>query len=120
MYASRGLGKPTLEIRLTLTARNEKKTKALLMPFLGDGLRITLRSIAYDSEVIKIKRVDFLVHRFAFTMELEQTEMFKKNCINEVKRFNALKINRTLSANKLIGVKEINDFLSKFSENIRC
>ena len=38
--------------------------------------------------------------------------MFKKRCINEVKRFNALKINKTLSANKLIGVQEINDFLS--------
>ena len=34
-----------------------------------------------------------------------------KTVVNEVKKFNALKINKTLSANKLIGVKEINDFL---------
>ena len=38
--------------------------------------------------------------------------MFKKNCINEVRRFNKLKVKKILSANKLIGVKEINDFLN--------
>ena len=37
--------------------------------------------------------------------------MFKKKCINEVKKFNNLKVNKNLSANKLIGVQEINDFL---------
>ena len=43
----------------------------------------------------------------------ERTEqMFKNRCINEVKKFNSLKIDQSLSANKLIGVKEINDYLS--------
>ena len=37
--------------------------------------------------------------------------MFKKNCINEVKKFNTLKLNKTLTANKLIGVQEINSYL---------
>ena len=37
--------------------------------------------------------------------------MIKKKCINEVKKFNKLKIKKNLSVNKLIGVKEINDFL---------
>ena len=37
--------------------------------------------------------------------------MFKKNCIDEVKKFNALKLNKSLSANKLIGVQEINNYL---------
>ena len=46
--------------------------------------------------------------------------MFKKKCVNEVKKFNALKINKTLSANKLIGVKEINDFLSKSISLEQC
>ncbi len=39
--------------------------------------------------------------------------MFKKGCVDEVKRFNKLKINKSLSANKLIGVQEINNFLNK-------
>ena len=39
--------------------------------------------------------------------------MFKENCIAEVKRFNKLKSNKNLSANKLIGVKEINQFIKK-------
>ena len=38
--------------------------------------------------------------------------MFKQNCIAEVKKFNLLKINKSLSANKLIGVQEINRYLN--------
>jgi len=38
--------------------------------------------------------------------------MFKKKCVNEVRKFNELKIKKSLSANKLIGVAEINDFLN--------
>jgi tRNA dimethylallyltransferase len=37
--------------------------------------------------------------------------MFKSNCVEEVKKFNLLKLNNTLSANKLIGVQEINQYL---------
>ena len=37
--------------------------------------------------------------------------MFKNKCIEEVKKFNSLRINKSLSANKLIGVQEINAFL---------
>ena len=37
--------------------------------------------------------------------------MLKNNCITEVKKFNKLKINKSLSANKLIGVSEINQYL---------
>ncbi len=37
--------------------------------------------------------------------------MFKENCILEVKKFNRLRINTSLSANKLIGVHEINQYL---------
>ena len=37
--------------------------------------------------------------------------MIKKKCTNEVKKFNKLKIKKNLSANKLIGVQEINEFL---------
>ena len=47
--------------------------------------------------------------------------MFKNQCVNEVKKFNQLKINKSLSANKLIGVREINDYLrgSVSLENVR-
>ena len=39
--------------------------------------------------------------------------MFKKKCIDEVKKFNKLKVHKSLSANKLIGVQEINRYLNK-------
>ena len=38
-------------------------------------------------------------------------QMFKENCIAEVKKFNRLKVNKSLSANKLIGVHEISQYL---------
>jgi len=38
--------------------------------------------------------------------------MFEQKCINEVKRFNSLKLNKSLSANKLIGVQEISNYLT--------
>ena len=42
-------------------------------------------------------------------------QMFKKNCIKEVKSFSKLNIKSSLSANKIIGVKEIKDHLSGIS-----
>ena len=38
--------------------------------------------------------------------------MFLNNCVGEVKKFNLLNIEKSLSANKLIGVKEINQYLN--------
>ena len=38
-------------------------------------------------------------------------QMLKENCIAEVKKFNRLRINKSLSANKLIGVYEISQYL---------
>ena len=40
-------------------------------------------------------------------------KMFKNKCINEVKNFFKLKIDKSLSPNKLIGIKEIRGYLSK-------
>ena len=43
---------------------------------------------------------------------VKRTEfMFKEKCINEVEKFNSLKLSKNLSANKLIGVQEISSFL---------
>ena len=47
-------------------------------------------------------------------------QMFKSKCINEVKNFNKLKVNKTLSANKMIGVKEINDYLKGHINIEKC
>ena len=46
--------------------------------------------------------------------------MFNQKCINEVKRFNSLKINKSLSANKLIGVQEINSHLRELITLDQC
>ena len=37
--------------------------------------------------------------------------MFKNKCVEEVKKFNLIRINKSLSANKLIGVQEIKAYL---------
>ena len=46
--------------------------------------------------------------------------MFKNNCLQEVRKFNALKLKKPLSANKLIGVKEINAYLKGLSSLDQC
>ena len=46
-------------------------------------------------------------------ISLRTQQMFRNRCINEVKKFNSMKVKKSLSANKLIGVQEINDFLKK-------
>ncbi len=46
--------------------------------------------------------------------------MFKENCILEVKKFNKLKLNSSLSANKLIGVQEINKYLKNMISLREC
>ena len=46
--------------------------------------------------------------------------MFKLKCINEVRKFNRLKIKKRLSANKLIGIQEINDFLKGLISLDQC
>ena len=56
---------------------------------------------------IEIPR-DKLLKKISMRTEL----MFKEKCVNEVRKFNKIKIKKNLSANKLIGVQEINDFLS--------
>jgi len=46
--------------------------------------------------------------------------MFKNNCLDEVKRFNVLKLERSLSANKLIGIREINDYMRGLVSLSQC
>ncbi len=47
--------------------------------------------------------------------------MFKNNkCIDEVKKFNSLRVNKSLSANKLIGVQEINNYLNGLISLDQC
>ncbi len=46
--------------------------------------------------------------------------MFKKNCIDEVKHFNSIKVKKSYSANKLIGIREINEYLKGTITLKRC
>jgi len=45
-------------------------------------------------------------------IELRTNSMIKKKCINEVIKFKKRKLKKSLSPNKIIGVKEIQRFLS--------
>jgi tRNA dimethylallyltransferase len=50
---------------------------------------------------------DVLLKKISKRTEL----MFIQECIEEVKKFNMIKLNKSVSANKLIGVQEINSYL---------
>jgi len=61
----------------------------------------------------EIKKIFIDIPREELLKKISQrTElMFKNKCIEEVKKFNSFKLNKSLSANKLIGVQEINAYL---------
>ena len=46
--------------------------------------------------------------------------MFREKCVSEVRNFNKMKINKSLSANKLIGVDEINQYLKGIISLDKC
>ena len=81
------------------------KTKKSLFDWFAktksDFLDFDLRKVFID-----IPRMDLLPNISKRT-EL----MFKENCLKEVKKFNTMRLNKNLSANKLIGVQEINQFI---------
>ena len=82
------------------------KTKKSLFDWFAktksDFLDFDLRKV-----FINIPRMDLLPNISKRT-EL----MFKENCLKEVKKFNTVRLNKSLSANKLIGVQEINQFIN--------
>ena len=77
-----------------------------------------------ESEFLEfnIKKVFIDIPRDELLQKIsKRTEtMFKNNCITEVRKFNKLNINRSLSANKLIGVHEINKYLKKLISLDEC
>ena len=81
------------------------KTKKSLFDWFAktksDFLEFDLRKVFID-----IPKMDLLPNISKRT-EL----MFKENCIKEVKKFNSIRLNKSLSANKLIGVQEINQLI---------
>ena len=90
---------PTDSQRLQRAYEVKLKTKKSLYDWF-----VNTKSDFSDFEIKKIF-IDIPREVLLKKISLRTEEMFKKKCINEVKRFNALKINKTLSANKLIGVK---------------
>ena len=83
------------------------KTKKSLFDWFAktksDFLDFDLRKVFID-----IPRKDLLL-KISNRTEL----MFKENCLGEVKKFNTIRLNKSLSANKLIGVQEINRFIKE-------
>ncbi len=81
------------------------KTKKSLFDWFAktksDFLEFDLRKVFID-----IPKMDLLPNISKRT-EL----MFKENCLKEVKKFNSIRLNKSLSANKLIGVQEINQLI---------
>ena len=70
----------------------------------------------------EIKKIFIDIPREELLKKISQrTEsMFKNKCIEEVKKFNSLKLNKSLSANKLIGVQEINVYLKELISLDQC
>ena len=96
---------PTDSQRLQRAYEVKIKTKKSLFDWIvetkSDFLDFNVKKI-----YINISREELLLK-----ISKRTQSMFKKNCIAEVKKFNSLKIKKSLSANKLIGVQEINQYM---------
>ena len=70
----------------------------------------------------EIKKVFIDIPREELLKKINQrTElMFKNKCMEEVKRFNSFKLGKSFSANKLIGVQEINNHLKGLISLDQC
>ena len=105
---------PTDSQRVQRAYEVKLKTKKSLYNWFektkSDFLEFDIRKIFID-----IPR-DILLNKISMRTE----QMFKKKCINEVKKFNNLKVNKSFSANKLIGVQEINDYLKGLTTIEQC
>ena len=105
---------PTDSQRVQRAYEVKLKTKKSLYDWFektkSDFLEFDIRKIFID-----IPR-DILLNKISMRTE----QMFKKKCINEVKKFNNLKVNKSFSANKLIGVQEINDYLKGLTSMQQC
>jgi len=105
---------PTDSQRVQRAYEVKLKTKKSLFDWFqktkSDFLEFDIRKI-----FINIPR-NILLNKISMRTEI----MFKKKCINEVKKFNKLRINKSFSANKLIGVQEINDYLKGLTTLEQC
>ena len=73
-----------------------------------------IKNTRSDFTNFKIKKIFLDIPREQLLKKISvRTElMFKSKCVEEVKKFNKLKLNKSFSANKLIGVQEINGYLA--------
>ena len=111
---SKGRILPTDSQRVQRAYEVKLKTKKSLYEWFektkSDFLEFDIRKIFIEiPRGILLKKI---------SMRTEQ--MFKKKCINEVKKFNNLKVNKSFSANKLIGVQEINEYLKGLITMEQC
>ena len=97
---------PTDSQRLQRAYEVKLKTKKSLFDWFANT-----KSDFSDFEIKKIF-IDIPRDKLLKKISNRTKLMIEKNCIKEVKKFNKLKIKKNLSANKLIGVQEINDFLN--------
>jgi len=105
---------PTDSQRLQRAYEVKLKTKKSLFDWF-----LNTKSDFLDFEIKKIF-IDIPREELLRKISIRTDLMIKKKCINEVRQFNKLKIKKNLSANKLIGVQEINDFLSKSISLEQC
>mgnify|MGYP001263790884 CR=1 FL=1 len=66
----------------------------------------------FDNQIFKKLFVNIPKDLLSKKIEKRVEQMFKDGAIDEVKNFSKMKVNKDLPANKIIGVREIKDYLS--------
>jgi len=69
--------------------------------------------VLFDKDDFLKLYIDFPRDNLIQRINIRVNQMFKEGAINEVKRFNKIKIRKENSVNKVIGIEEINKYLDK-------
>ena len=90
------------------------KTRKSLFDWIGNT-----KSDFSDYDLKKIF-IDIPRNELLNNISKRTESMFIQKCTNEVKKFNSIKLDKSLSANKLIGVQEINSYLKGHIDLKQC
>jgi len=105
---------PTDSQRIQRAFEVKLKTKKSLFEWISNT-----KSDFYD---FNIKKVFINIPKEELLRRISDRtdQMINKKCFDEVKKFNSLKIDTKLSANKLIGIRELNDYMKGLTSIEQC
>ena len=102
--------------RLVLPSDTQRSMRAYeVKKFTNKSLFKFIRETKTNFDPYVFKKIFINTPKEILHLEIEKRveKMFTQKVVNEVKKFLSMKVNKELSSNKIIGIKEIKDYLDR-------